>query len=360
VVVAKEIWIPIKDYEGFYEVSNLGRVRSLDRIVNGRDGLLAHLKGRMVTIGKESQGYCRVSLSKDGNRKMAKLHRLIAQAFLPNPCGKPHINHKNGIKNDNRIENLEWVTPLENAKHAVRTGLYKAPPPKYGKDHVKSRCIVATDKNGNEREFEGIRDAERETGISASNICSNLQGKTKTAGKLMWRYVNEEKEVRRKLKRSRLEIRLQTEMLHSVPSTCHYVKIPDMPKTLGSKFLVKKPYDCFILYKGNVYCVETKMHKSACAWPYKKITSHQINSLKKAYNNRALSYVFLNVRYGRGKQRVCKLFAIHIVPFTKLYNKYVNSDRQSIPLHEFDKLEIRRFDGCCLSSLIVLHFTGRL
>ncbi len=145
--------------------------------------------------------------------------------------------------------------------------------------------------------------------------------------------------VKKKRKKSVLEQAFQKEILHSVPSGSHYEKIPDMPRSKFTRFLVNKPYDWYCLYKNKWFCVENKVWKFHNAWPYEKIAEHQIEKLYEAYKNGALSYVFLNIRYGRSKKRVCKLFAIHIIAFEKLYVRYVKSDKKSIPLIEFEHFD---------------------
>lgn len=105
-----EVWKDVVGYEGFYEVSDMGNVR------DKRCMLL-----RKATTNKD--GYKVVGLTANGNRKLFLLHRLIALAFIDNPENKPQINHKNGVKTDNYLSNLEWVTNRENAIHAIAMGL---------------------------------------------------------------------------------------------------------------------------------------------------------------------------------------------------------------------------------------------
>lgn len=113
----KEIWKAIKDYEGKYEVSNLGRVKSLERTSR----LNRKIKERILAPREHTGGYLRVQLS----RKDFYIHRLVAETFIPNPENKSQVNHIDGNKRNNRVDNLEWNTPLENNLHAIRTGLNK-------------------------------------------------------------------------------------------------------------------------------------------------------------------------------------------------------------------------------------------
>lgn len=111
----KETYKDIKGYEGIYQVSNLGNVKRLNYRGTGKERLLKNYLGCV--------GYYKICLSKDGKVTTVNIHRLISQTFIPNPENKPQVNHINGIKTDNNIKNLEWVTSKENMQHAHDTGL---------------------------------------------------------------------------------------------------------------------------------------------------------------------------------------------------------------------------------------------
>ena len=121
----KEKWLPVRDYAGFYEVSDLGRVRSLDRTVHFRDNKgKRDYKGKILKQ-KYHNGYPVVNILKNKHCYTINVHRLVAETFIPEIEGKTWVNHKNGIKADNKVSNLEWVTARENNIHARETGLHK-------------------------------------------------------------------------------------------------------------------------------------------------------------------------------------------------------------------------------------------
>ena len=121
-----EIWKAIKGFEEQYEVSNIGNIRSIDRVVKHYiEGFTRKYKGASKNIRLNDKGYFRCNLKKDGKRFDFTTHRLVAEAFIPNEESKPVVNHKNGIKTDNRVENLEWCTISENVIHATKNRLIK-------------------------------------------------------------------------------------------------------------------------------------------------------------------------------------------------------------------------------------------
>ena len=181
-----EEWRDIKGYEGLYQVSNKGRVRSLDRVVAaGRGGGDRNIKGRIIVLRNHGSGYKMVNLWRENEYKITYAHILVAQAFIPNPEGKPEVNHINGYKTDNRVENLEWCTSRENSLHARNTGLLDSMIKKY------SKPIVMLDNGVIVREFSSAHEAERELGINNSSINSCCRRGSGNAGGYQWKFKEE-------------------------------------------------------------------------------------------------------------------------------------------------------------------------
>lgn len=134
----EEIWKDIIGYEGLYQISNLGRVKSLERLVvcGHPKSKPRRKKEKILNENFDSCGYKHVQLNHKNKFKSFKIHRLIAIHFIPNPFNHPVINHINGIKTDNRLENLEWCTHKHNIQHAIKTGLVKR---KTGEKHQNSK-----------------------------------------------------------------------------------------------------------------------------------------------------------------------------------------------------------------------------
>ena len=116
------MWLPIKGYEGIYEVSNDGQVKSLERETWYGYGYMTH-KERILKATPGKSGYVILTLSYNGARKKQLLHRILAETFIPNPKGLPHVNHIDGNKSNNSLDNLEWCTHSENIQHSFDTGL---------------------------------------------------------------------------------------------------------------------------------------------------------------------------------------------------------------------------------------------
>lgn len=170
----KEIWKDVVGYEGIYQVSNLGNVK----------------RKYILKPHKDRRGYLFVNLSHNSKVLCSRVHRLVALAFIPNPLNKKEINHKNGNKLDNRVENLEWATHKENMKHAFSNHLISNEGIKRGVNAMlrATRKKVIQLKNGIAiKEYISVADAYRQTGIK--HICCCANGKRKSAGGYKWEYV---------------------------------------------------------------------------------------------------------------------------------------------------------------------------
>lgn len=177
-----EIWKDIPGYEGLYQVSNIGRVKSL-----ARKNSNVCLKTRILTERVNQNGYILYCLQKNKERKWNRVHRLVAACFIPNPNNYPVVNHIDGNKTNNKIENLEWCTRSYNTKHAYKTGLRK----KYiGNKNVLSKPIIQYDTNMNIiKEWESCNIASKELNISHGNIWRSMKSNCK-AGGYYWKYKN--------------------------------------------------------------------------------------------------------------------------------------------------------------------------
>jgi hypothetical protein len=181
-----EKWLPIKNWEKFYEISNNGRLRSKDRIVNAKYGSKRLVKGRLLPLFINSLGYVGVLMSIKGvKKKQTTLHRLLGEHFIPNPFNLPEINHKDTNKLNNNISNLEWVTKPYNIKHAKEHGLYKKNALNLipYRDKNKKPIIQYTLDWEFIKEWESIRAAARGIGCSHGLIL-NCLNKVKNIGRV--------------------------------------------------------------------------------------------------------------------------------------------------------------------------------
>ena len=163
----EEIWKDIEEYAGLYQVSNLGRVKSLytNSILKG----CKHINGYLV-----------VNLYKNGSKSTKRIHRLVAQAFIPNPENKSQVNHIDENKTNNKVSNLEWTTRKENLNHGTRTERIRK---------TQSIPIIATNlKTGEYTEFYGSSECARQLGLHQSNITEVLKGRYKQTGGYTFKY----------------------------------------------------------------------------------------------------------------------------------------------------------------------------
>ncbi|MFA6989827.1 MAG: NUMOD4 domain-containing protein [Candidatus Gastranaerophilaceae bacterium] len=188
-----EIWKDIEGYEGVYQVSNLGRVKSLNRLVDGRNGHLKKIKERILKPTTGSQEYVRVSLYLRSKIYVIEIHRLVGLHFIPNPENKPEINHKDGIKAHCYESNLEWCTQIENSQHAWRTGLCKPNTGHYakkGKDNPLSKPVARYDMFGNYIDmFDSIVSASICSGSKDWTISRIARGIIKNPRKFIWKFI---------------------------------------------------------------------------------------------------------------------------------------------------------------------------
>lgn len=186
VIFMQEIWKDVPEYEGTYQISNLGNIRSLNYNNNK--------KTKNISQRIHKNGYLTVTICKNKIKKNKSVHRLVALAFLPNPNNYKCVNHIDGNKLNNYVENLEWCTHKQNTAHAIQHGLSN-PHFMLGKTGIKnklSKKIFQCDLQGNIiKKWDCISDAARFYGIRSGNISNCLTGRNKTYKGYVWIYAEE-------------------------------------------------------------------------------------------------------------------------------------------------------------------------
>lgn len=174
-----EIWRDIPDYEGHYQVSNLGRVRSLNRYINHKDHKVQYVTGRLINYHKVRQ-YFQVRLSMNGTTKQYYIHRLVMLTF--NGYSKLCVDHIDGNTENNRLSNLRYVTYKENSNNPITLRRLRS---------ICSKYIIQYDLNDNIiNEYNSITEAHNKTDVAKSQICWACKGKYETAGGYKWKYRN--------------------------------------------------------------------------------------------------------------------------------------------------------------------------
>ncbi len=180
IVFAK--WLPIVDWEGYYEISDLGRVKSLARIVIHKNGKAMHHKERILKTGINSDGYKCAGLSKNGKQINPTVHKLVGLHFVKGYAPGLEVNHIDGNKLNNAATNLEWGTHLHNMTHAIKTGLFI--PIKVTKEQslkalesamvIRSKAVINIISG---EKYKSIREAARHIGMQSATLSSRLRGK---------------------------------------------------------------------------------------------------------------------------------------------------------------------------------------
>ena len=174
---SKEVWKDIPGYEGLYQVSNLGRVKSLQRMIHGTGrGFPRIIKERILTPNLTGTKYYFVMLCNNGHR-IHLIHRLVATAFLDNPQNKSDVNHLDGNKLNNKVSNLEWATRAENIQHAFATCLAKA-----HHNQINKKKVAVCKNHEDIHIFPSIAEAAKFIGVSQSGVSRVCNGKLKHTG----------------------------------------------------------------------------------------------------------------------------------------------------------------------------------
>lgn len=182
-----EVWKDIPGYEGYYQVSNMGRVKSLDRKIKRINGTIQHRKGVILKQCIHKTGYLIAVLCKNRHNKTIRVHRIVAKSFVNNPYNKKEVNHKNENIIDNRVENLEWTTPKENSNYGTRNK-------RISLANTNGKCskpVLQYDLDSNLiKEWESMAECRRK-GYSQGNISACCRGERKTHKGYIWKFKEE-------------------------------------------------------------------------------------------------------------------------------------------------------------------------
>lgn len=181
-----EIWKDVIGYEGYYVVSNIGRVKSLQRTRRGNGNSIVQVPERILRYKIDTYGYRVYTLSKQNVLKSHTCHRIVAKSFIPNPNNHDQVNHINGIKTDNNVKNLEWCNNSYNQKEAYRIGLNKA---RKSKDNTLSKKVAKIKDGVVIKVYDCITDASKDNKVAKTAISNCLNGRSKTSCNHSWVYL---------------------------------------------------------------------------------------------------------------------------------------------------------------------------
>jgi len=182
-----EIWKAISGYEGLYEVSDSGKIRSVTHTINRPyDGSPVIFQGRILRPSKSSI-YLHVALCKDGKATTKRIHRIVAEAFIPNPENKPHVNHLDGNPHNNCLDNLERATVSENLKHSYKfLGRESPMKGRYGSSNVASKAVLCTTSG---ETYESAMMAERALSLPRGKVTAVCRGERNHTKNLHFKFV---------------------------------------------------------------------------------------------------------------------------------------------------------------------------
>lgn len=182
-----EIWKDIVGYEGLYQVSNLGNIKTLKKTTINKRGIAQSFEEKLMKMVLSNRGYLRVGLVKNRKQSLCSVHRIVAIAFILNPIKKQQVNHIDGNTQNNHVANLEWATPSENALHSIIV---------LGNSQAKGECDsqskpvyqISIADGRVLAKFGSIREATRGTGIGKGNISMCANGKSKSGKGFIWSF----------------------------------------------------------------------------------------------------------------------------------------------------------------------------
>ena len=214
--IEEEIWKDIEGYEGLYQVSNWGRVKSLDRFITHKNGKKFFLRGKILKTRPDKDGYRLVSLYLNGKKKDSKVHRLVATAFIVNddPIKKTQVNHLDESKDNNHVENLEWISQEDNLNYGtgrerggiqrrgqkiseeerekLRTTHKHCRVPDYGIEKAREKIKKPVKCLETGAIFDSCKEAANYIGVHQSSLCDVLKGRSNTCRGMHWEYVKKE------------------------------------------------------------------------------------------------------------------------------------------------------------------------